>query len=74
MEMDVPYIVGGAIVRRKFTAGGKTYTRGMRVSAADVLSWPNRRMLKSAGYLELFPCPESLPEPKRARGKETGGA
>lgn len=49
--------IGGAIVRRPFSHGGRRVLAGARLSAAEVLAMPpnNRQALQSANYLDVFP-------------------
>lgn len=49
--------IGGAVVRRVFTSGGKQLTPGTRLSEADVLRIPaiNRNALIGKKYMEIYP-------------------
>ena len=49
--------IGGAVVRRTFTTGGKRLTPGMQLSAEQVLAFPklNRMALAEKRYIDLFP-------------------
>lgn len=49
--------IGGAIVRRRFTHGGRELTNGMTLLAEEVTSMPrsNFRALQDNGYIQVFP-------------------
>jgi hypothetical protein len=49
--------IGGARVRRVFTARGEVMRPQRHLSADEVLAMPlaNRRALQEAGYLEVYP-------------------
>ena len=57
--------IGGARVRRVFTARGEVQRPGRHLSADEVLAIPlaNRRALTEAGFLEVYP--KSSPAAKR---------
>lgn len=49
--------IGGAVVRRTFSSRGKRLISGTRLSAAEVLAFPqaNRNALSDKHYIDLFP-------------------
>jgi len=49
--------IGGARVRRVFTARGNVMKAGKHLSSDEVLAIPiaNRRALQDAGYIEVYP-------------------
>lgn len=49
--------IGGAYVRRGFTAKGEYLKTGTHLTRADVLSFPstNRQALLDGGYIEVYP-------------------
>jgi len=57
--------IGGARVRRVFTARGNVMKAGKHLSSDEVLAIPiaNRRALQDAGYIEVYP--KSSPAGKR---------
>src|SRR5215813_9794586 len=69
---DLMYIadadIGGARVRRVFTARGQVMKAGKHLSADEVLAinLPNRRALQDAGYIEIYPkgAPAGKREPE----------
>jgi len=60
--------IGGARVRRVFTARGQVIKAGKHLSADEVLAMPlaNRRALIDAGHLEVYPksSPAAKSEPE----------
>jgi len=57
--------IGGARVRRVFTARGNVMKAGKHLSSDEVLAIPlaNRRALQDSGYIEVYP--KSSPPGKR---------
>jgi len=55
--------VGGAVVRRVFSTGGKQLTPGTILSREQVLAFPplNRRALAEKRYIDLFPVNPTNP-------------
>lgn len=49
--------IGGAVVRRTFTTGGKKLTPGTQLTAEEILKFPtlNRMALAEKRYIDLFP-------------------
>lgn len=49
--------IGGGIVRRRFSSGGKEFTNGTVLSAGEIKAMPRNNMnaLRDNGYIHIFP-------------------
>lgn len=58
--------IGGGIVRRFFTSADTTHRAGEKLTAEQILAWPeaNRRALIANRFIEVYPAESSVPAAK----------
>jgi hypothetical protein len=64
IPFDLQRDIGGAVVRQKFSSGGRDYQNGDVLTEAEVraIKPANFRALLSIGKLQVYPKPRSGPQ------------